>query len=155
MLEMAGVDKREYARRVERVLKFDSVEHGSDLGDGSLLRHTSGLGVLDVAFMIPLGRDVTFVSGPTPDATRIIVDAHIPETMTDLLVGRPVVELVEHPVLMVEGLTIASIENRSQSPSDAPHAVVDLSPMAWRHLPGTRHRPVARVLRWIRNGVGV
>lgn len=150
MLEMAGVDKTEYARRVEEVLRFDSTEHGSDLGDGSLLVHTSGLGVLDVAFSAALGGGVTFVSGPTRDAARIIVDGHLPETLTQSLVGRPAIDLVDHPVLMIEGLTIVGIRNQRHVPSGGPCAIVDLSTLAWLHLPGTRRRPVAKLVRWIR-----
>lgn len=130
MLKTAGITHERYHAILSDTLMLDSWRH-ADADISAMPRHSAGLGSRAVAMSIFLADGITFVTGPDEDATRLTLGQSVPQTLHGELAGRPVEDLVTHPVLDGIGMTIGTVHDSVDAATGAILTHVEIARMPW------------------------
>jgi hypothetical protein len=139
MIEAAGSSAGEYVAATGGVTSYRT---RSDIGDASsrlipmpgLPAHTAGTTHRDEIMMsVELAPNLRFLTGTPGEGASILMDEGLlPETIGAALEGRHVSEVVDHPMLRVEGLEIVKAE--SAHPPHRGKVRLRLSALRWRRV---------------------
>lgn len=139
MIESGGSTMADYVRATARCRMYRT---RSDLGDPStrmlampkLPPHTGGYTHRDeIMVSVWLSERVRFLSAVPGDGASILMDQEmLPETMLSAVEGRRIDEILDHPMLRVDGMTVTKVERMG-----APYAGkvrLRMADVPWRRM---------------------
>ena len=106
--------------------------------------HVGGSGsraIVMTAFLTPR---VAFVSGPDETASRITLDYDLPRSTWSDIVGRHVTEVVDHPLLRVQGMNVADVHGYEQD--GRPATALALTQIAWETVRDPKPKRMADIV---------
>ena len=146
MLERAGVTHGRYHGILSGTLMVDSWRH-ADADISAMPRHSAGIGGRAVVMSVFLTDAITFVTGPDEDATRLTLGRSVPQTLHSEIRGRPLEQLISHPVLDGLGMTLGDVHTGVDSATGEATTHVDIARMPWMPFDGVTGEGVLAGLR--------